>query len=234
MTRAACTLERVIRRLPLVTAGIVVLVVTIAGVVVATSGGETSPVAAALVPSPSPSPLAVTPSPTPTPTPRVVPSPKPVHRGPLYALPAAPVHPEPCPAPPLPPGTPLPPMPAPKVVDARLPAPVAVHARHVSLSAVSGKGMWVTTWPNSQVDAAHVIAQSRAAGVRQLWVRTGGTKQGYYGPSALSSLLPAAHAAGIAVIAWDFPTLSDPVADARRARAALSGVFGGQRIDGFS
>lgn len=125
-------------------------------------------------------------------------------------------------------------MPPPAVADAKLPRPVPVGPRHVSLSAVSGKGMWLTTWPASRVDVGRVVAQSRAAGVRQLWVRTGGTKQGYYGPRVLGSLVPAAHAAGIAVIAWDFPTLSDPVADARRAQLALSGEFGGQHIDGFS
>jgi hypothetical protein len=122
----------------------------------------------------------------------------------------------------------------PAVADSRLPAPVAVRPRHVDLSAVRGKGMWLTTWPDSHLDVHTVIARAHAAGVRQLWVRTGGTKQGWYGGRLLPRLLPAAHAAGIAVIAWDFPTLSDPVADARRARAALTGVFGGARIDGFS
>jgi hypothetical protein len=90
--------------------------------------------------------------------------------------------------------------------------------------------MWLTTWPSSRVNVAEVIARARSAGLRQLWVRTGGTKQGWYGNHFL---LPAAHAAGIAVIAWDFPTLSDPVADAGRARAALAD-FGGQRVDAFS
>jgi hypothetical protein len=34
--------------------------------------------------------------------------------------------------------------------------------------------------------------------------------------------VPAAHAAGLAVVAWDFPYLSDPVADAERARRAFA------------
>ena len=89
--------------------------------------------------------------------------------------------------------------------------------------------MWVTTWPATHLNVAALVSQSHAAGVRQLWVRTGGTKQGYYGSRFLPALVPAAHAAGIAVIAWDFPTLSDPVADAGRARSALA-----SGIDGFS
>jgi hypothetical protein len=36
------------------------------------------------------------------------------------------------------------------------------------------------------------------------------------------------------VIAWDFPTLSDPLADAARARRTIRGIFRGQHIDAFS
>jgi hypothetical protein len=65
-------------------------------------------------------------------------------------------------------------------------------------------------------------------------VRTGGTIQGWYGDRLLSTLLPAAHAAGLKVIAWDFPSLSDPLQDVRRADHVLLGTFAGQRVDGFS
>jgi hypothetical protein len=109
---------------------------------------------------------------------------------------------------------------------------VAPH--HVDLRPVTGKGMWLTTWADSKVDVAAVVAQARSAGLRQLWVRTGGTKQGWYGRPLLTRLLPAAHAAGISVIAWDFPAMSDPVADVRRAAAAIGGRFAGERIDAFS
>jgi hypothetical protein len=94
--------------------------------------------------------------------------------------------------------------------------------------------MWWTTWPGSRVDAAQVVSRARAAGLHQLWVRTGGSTRGWYGAPLLSSLLPAAHAAGIAVVAWDFPTLSDPLADVARARRAIAGTFRGQHIDAFS
>jgi len=127
------------------------------------------------------------------------------------------------------------PPPTPAVPTAKLPAPVAVpNTRHVDLHAISGKGMWLTTWPDSTVDLAKVVGQARAAGLTQLWIRTGGTKQGWYGAKFLTPLLPLAHAAGLSVIAWDFPALSDPVADAKRAVAAITATFAGQRIDGFS
>ena len=219
------------RKVQVLMAALIAVVVGIGLVAVATAGGGSGvSVSAPVLP----------PTPSPTPSPAASPSPRPVVASPagkprsLYPLPAAAVQPQPCPAPPLPPGKPLPPMPAPAVADSKLPAPVALAPRHVSAAAVSGKGMWLTTWPSSHVNVAAVVAQSRAAGVHQLWVRTGGTKQGWYGSRILPTLLPAAHAAGIAVIAWDFPTLSDPVGDAKRARLALAGVFGGQRLDGFS
>ena len=102
------------------------------------------------------------------------------------------------------------------------------------LTAISGKGMWLTTWKTSHVDVPSVVAQAKAAGLTSLWVRTGGSKQGYYGDPLLHALLPAAHAAGLKVIAWDFPAMSNPARDAIRARAALKFTVDGQQIDGFS
>jgi len=206
------------------------------GVAVASVGdGGSKPaarVAVATAPTPSPR---VTPVPTPTPSLRPKPRPAPKKAAaPLYALPAPPAYPTGCPPRPRPPGPPFHP-PTPAVPTAKLPAPVAVpRTRHVDLHAISGKGMWLTTWPDSTVDLAKVVRQARAAGLTQLWIRTGGTKQGWYGAKFLTPLLPLAHAAGLSVIAWDFPALSDPVADAKRAVAAITGTFAGQRIDGFS
>jgi hypothetical protein len=149
-------------------------------------------------------------------------------RGSLYPLPAGPVQPEPCPPPPLPPGPPAPPLGPPRIPEHAIPLVGPPAAHHVDLSVVSGKGIWLTLWPHSRVDAARLVATAKAAGLRQLWVRTGSSQSGFYGVATLAALIPAAHAAGIAVIAWDFPTLSDPAADARRADAALR-----LGVDGF-
>jgi hypothetical protein len=101
--------------------------------------------------------------------------------------------------------------------------------RRVSLSAIAGKGIWLTLWPGSRLKAAAVVAAARAAGLNQLWARTGSSVNGFYGGTVLKDLVPIAHAAGISVIAWDFPNLSDPKADA--ARAALAFRMG---ADAFS
>ena len=139
----------------------------------------------------------------------------------LYPLPAAPAWPAPCPPPPTPPTPPAPPLGPPAVPEHAIPLVGGPPTRHVDLSAVSGKGIWLTVWPGSPLDVTAVIALAHAARLHQLWVRTGSTTNGYYGDPILRALVPAAHAAGIAVIAWDFPTLSDPARDARRAAAAL-------------
>ncbi len=148
----------------------------------------------------------------------------------LVSRPAAlppPAPPEPpragCPVPPShrPPYHP-PPVPPPAVAENRLPRPIPVARKAASLAAVTGKGLWVTTFSAKAFDMSKVLAQARQAGVRNLWVRTGGSIQGYYGDGFLPALVPAAHAAGLSVVAWDFPFLSDPVADAVRARRALA------------
>ena len=121
------------------------------------------------------------------------------------------------------------PLPAPAVAEADLPAPVAVHSKAASLDAVKGKGLWATPFGKEPVDVPALVAEARRTHVRSLWIRTGGTRQGYYGDAFLPALVRQAHAAGLRVIAWDFPFLSDPAADARRAQAALAAG-----IDGFS
>jgi hypothetical protein len=194
------------------------------------SPGPTSTAAGRHQPS-KPAHRVATPSPTPRPTPTHSAA---APAGGLFPLPAPPAYPHPCPPPPRPPGPPFHP-PNPAVKPRQLPAPVAVPAhRRVDLGVIHGKGMWLTTWADTRIDLSAVVDRAKAAGLHQLWIRTGGTTSGWYGAGFLSRLLPKAHAAGIKVVAWDFPTLSDPVADARRAAVVIGGTFGGERIDGFS
>ena len=165
----------------------------------------------------------------------VAPRPKPtVKPASLYPLPAPAAYPSPCPPPKRPPGPPPVPPGPPKIATANLPKALPLARRTVNTRGVFGKGMWLTVWPDSTLNASRVVAQAKSAGLNQLWLRTGGTSQGWYGTRFLRALLPPAHAAGIKVIAWDFPKLSDPMADVRRAKAAIQGRFDGQRIDGFS
>ncbi|HET7310575.1 MAG TPA: hypothetical protein VFJ17_04555 [Mycobacteriales bacterium] len=193
---------------------------------------------AAVTTSPPPpattSPAATARSPRPAaPRPKPRPSAKPVATRPLFPLPAPAAYPHPCPPPPIPPGPPFH-APKPSVKTANLPTPVAVRAHHLRVDPMRGKGMWLTTWADTHIDLSRVVAQARAAGLHQLWIRTGGSTSGWYGARFLDRLLPQAHRAGLKVIAWDFPTLSDPVADAQRAALVTRGTFAGEKVDGFS
>ena len=144
-----------------------------------------------------------------------------VATGPRYPLPAPAVQPEPCPPPPVPPGPPPPPLPRPRVATAHVPLVANPPARHVPLATISGKGVWLTVFPRDRVDVASLVATAASAHLNQIWVRTGSTQDGFYGGPLLRRLVPAAHAAGISVVSWDFPTLSDPAADAVRAQDAF-------------
>lgn len=144
------------------------------------------------------------------------------------------------------PGCPPPPFTGPKpgppwhpsrlVPDAALPATPAAPPRIASTTPVAGKGIWI--WEYDQTDGgrtADIVAAARAAGLHQLWVRVGDSADGFYGGPFLSSLVPAAHAAGLAVIGWGFPYLYDPVGDARWTEAALAWrAPDRQGLDGYS
>lgn len=110
----------------------------------------------------------------------------------------------------------------PAVADAALPAPLPRRPKATDLAAITGKGIWVTNWAKDDVDASKLVAKAKAAGLSSIWVRSGGSRQGYYGGRVLPTLVPAAHRAGLKVIAWDFPFLSDPAVDALRAKKALA------------
>lgn len=96
--------------------------------------------------------------------------------------------------------------------------------------------MWIWLW--SETDAGNpeaVVHQAVAAGLRQLWVRVGDSKYGFYGGSKLAALVPVAHAAGLSVVAWGFPYLDDPVGDSKWTAQILSWRDpGGHAVDAYS
>ncbi len=205
--------------------GLVLAAGTVSAAVVSAPAAPTFvPVADVLAPSPAaPAAAPAVPVVTPTPAP-----PAPARRSVTVAAALGPL-----PAPAEPPRTGCPPpkrtggpsvprpQPAPAVADADLPAPLPAGPKAASLDAVAGKGIWVTNWPKTALDEAALVAKVKAAGLQSVWVRTGGSRQGYYGDRVLPRLVPAAHAAGLKVVAWDFPFLSDPTKDALRAKQAL-------------
>jgi len=147
-----------------------------------------------------------------------------------------------CPPPPPKPGPggsprPGPWRPAVLVPESALPLPPAPSPRSAGTGPVlAGKGMWI--WQpdrTEQGNAGAIVTKALAAGLTQLWVRVGDSRYGFYGASFLASLVPIAHARGLAVIGWGFPHLYDPVGDAAWTLAALAWHSPtGERLDGWS
>jgi hypothetical protein len=92
----------------------------------------------------------------------------------------------------------------------------------------TGTGMWLHDYERSEGGSGKaVVARARAAGLSHLFVQTGSTRKGSIAGPTLRSILPATKGTGIRVIAWDFPKLHDPEADARRLAAAARFRCGG-------
>jgi hypothetical protein len=185
------------------------------------------PPAATEAPAPPPATAAAVPSPAAPP-----PAPPPPARSAAGGLTLAG-----CPPPPAPPPPYVPPWhPAVLVPEAALPAPVPPSAPAASLAAVSGKGLWVWQYRRTEGGVPQAIVErAAAAGLRQIWVRVADSQDGFYGDGELAELVPRAHRSGLSVIAWGFPHLYDPVADAAWSKAILDWRGpGGERVDGFS
>jgi hypothetical protein len=122
------------------------------------------------------------------------------------------------------------------VAEADLPVPVPAPGWVSDLRVLQGKGMWV--WKYGQTEGGNpdaIVDRAVRSGLRQLWVRVGDSRDGFYGAGTLAALVPRAHARGVAVIGWGFPYLWDPVADARWSAEALAWrAADGSALDGFS
>ena len=100
----------------------------------------------------------------------------------------------------------------------------------------SGKGMWIYEPAKTEGgNVAAIVAKAKATGLTHLWVRMGSAWDGFNVAPFMDRLLPAAHAAGIKVIGWDFPKLDPLVPDIQRATAMIRYTTpSGHRIDAFS
>lgn len=100
----------------------------------------------------------------------------------------------------------------------------------------TGKGMWIYEPAKTEGgNVAAIIAKAKATGLTHLWVRMGSAWDGFNVVPFVNQLLPAAHAAGIRVIGWDFPKLEPVEADVQRALTMIGHTApGGHRIDAFS
>ena len=110
------------------------------------------------------------------------------------------------------------------------PAPVAAPALPF------GTGMWI--WLPDRVmdgDVQATVAFAREMGLTHLYVKTGSAFEGPLNADYLLALLPVAHAAGLRVYGWDFPTFEDVAGDLARAMQMITLTTpDGQRLDGFS
>jgi hypothetical protein len=116
------------------------------------------------------------------------------------------------------------------------PGPTAADRRRVARCLLSGRGMWI--WEFDTVeggDPEAIIARAKREGLSYVLVRAGSSRMGFYAQDDLDAILPVAHREGVKVLAWDFPYLEDPEADAARVAAELAYTTpDGHRIDGLA
>ncbi len=121
------------------------------------------------------------------------------------------------------------PSPSPKPLRVK-PAPAKPPVMKIAAARLTGRnwvptgtGMWTYMWRETEGGKARaVVRRARAAGLTHLYVRTGTRKGGFDGGPVLARLLPLTRGTNLKVIAWDFPTLANPIADARRLAAAAN------------
>lgn len=100
---------------------------------------------------------------------------------------------------------------------------------------VAGKGMWFTNYLARHADMIALMQAAKLAGITHIYAEVAITRYGFYGRNSLDRLLPAAHAAGISVIAWVYPTLADVSADVRMTQQVAAYVTPtGDHADGIA
>lgn len=115
-------------------------------------------------------------------------------------------------------------------------APVLEPAAPPAKWLPSGKGMWIYLPAATEGgNVAAIVSKAKVAGLTHLWVRMGSAWDGFNVAPFVDKLLPAAHAAGIKVIGWDFPKLELVDADVARALTMIRHTTpSGDRVDAFS
>ncbi len=99
----------------------------------------------------------------------------------------------------------------------------------------AGKGMWFTNYLTRHADLTRLVADAKAAGVTHIYAEVAISRFGFYAPLSLDRLLPVAHAQGIAIIAWVYPTLTNVAADVRMTQQVADyHTPGGDHADGIA
>ena len=113
--------------------------------------------------------------------------------------------------------------------------PPAGTASGGAAARLAGKGMWLPRAFSTLANPRYLVAAARELGLTHLYVDVASSDEGFHGRGVLDALLPEAHAAGIRVVGWLWPTLADPVADvALSVEVARYTTPTGDRLDGLA
>jgi hypothetical protein len=100
---------------------------------------------------------------------------------------------------------------------------------------LAGKGMWVSRPFLPMANPTRLVQAAKALGLTHLYVDLASSRGGFYSRDALAALLPLAHASGLRIVGWMWPTLADPLADvALSVEVAQYATPDGQRLDGLA
>jgi hypothetical protein len=114
------------------------------------------------------------------------------------------------------------------------PATAQAHGKPI-WQPVAGKGMWFTNYLPHHSNIAAMIHAAKVAGLTHLYAEIAISQYGFYARRTLDRLLPAAHAAGLSVIAWVYPTLEDVTTDVRLTQEVGDYVTpSGDHVDGVA
>lgn len=92
----------------------------------------------------------------------------------------------------------------------------------------TGTGMWLHDYSRTEGgNGKAIVNRAVKSALTTLYVRTGSSHDGWTGTEPLRSILPATKGTSIKVVAWDFPTLVNPGADAVRLARAANAVCAG-------
>ena len=95
--------------------------------------------------------------------------------------------------------------------------------------------MWFTNYLTRHADLTKLMADAKAAGITHIYAEVAISRWGFYGAVSLDRLLPVAHAQGITVIAWVYPTLSNISADVQMTQQVANyRTPSGDHADGLS
>ncbi len=116
------------------------------------------------------------------------------------------------------------------------PDPTTTHVRGEPIwQPIAGKGMWFTNYLPHHSDVGVIVQAAKLAGLTHLYAEVAISRFGFYARGTLDRLLPVAHAAGLTVIAWVYPTLDDVATDVRLTKEVAQYVTpNGDHVDGIA